>query len=242
MTKLKRGISASSTSKRGGKKLIRRHKSPTFKGKPTAKLTNEKHVWKTSLSSGEFLVAGVDEVGRGSLAGPVVAAVVCWGSHQPQIEGVNDSKKLTERQRTYLAKKIKENALDWAVGYASVQEIDKLNILQATFLAMKRSFDALSLTPHHILVDGTSCPSNAGNYSFTPIPQGDSHSYTIAAASIIAKVERDIFMTKLADENPEFECWKSSKGYATKEHRSKIRELGLTIHHRQTFCSNSLKS
>jgi ribonuclease HII len=177
------------------------------------------------------LVAGVDEVGRGPLAGAVVAAAVILDPENP-IVGLTDSKKLTEKKRETLSIEIKEKALSWAFGRAEIEEIDELNILHATMLAMKRAVEALSITPVHCLIDGNRCPDL--NCSSEAIIKGDLKEQAIGAASIIAKVERDHEMEKLDQVYPGYGLAKH-KGYPTKFHIQALQELGVTPIHRRSF-------
>jgi ribonuclease HII len=176
-------------------------------------------------------VAGVDEVGRGPLAGPVVTAAVILDPKRP-ITGLTDSKKLSEKRREILAEEIKEKALAWSIGRAEVEEIDKINILQATMQAMSRAVDYLSIQPDFVLVDGNrlpllSCPSEA-------VIKGDEKVEEISAASILAKVTRDNEMTELEQKYPGYGLAKH-KGYPTKQHIQALAELGATPIHRQSF-------
>ncbi len=177
-------------------------------------------------------IAGVDEAGRGPLAGPVVAAAVILPD-RISIPGIDDSKKLTPRQRSTLYPIIREEAKSVGVGIATSDEIDKLNILKATFVAMKRAIENLLWVPDYILVDGNhEIPA-----IFIPqeaIPKGDQLSVSISAASIIAKVERDAIMEKYHQMFPQYN-FKSNKGYATLEHRKAIRIHGYCPIHRKTF-------
>lgn len=182
------------------------------------------------------LIAGVDEAGRGPLAGPVVAAAVIF--HPTTfIAGVNDSKKLSHLQREKLFTLITEKALSYAYEAIPHTTIEEINILQASLLAMKRSVEKLSATPHLILIDGnktfaTAIPKKA-------IVKGDAKSFSIAAASIVAKVVRDEIMVKLSAEFPEYK-WEKNKGYATAEHIAAIKKYGITPYHRKTFLRNIL--
>ncbi len=176
-------------------------------------------------------VAGVDEVGRGPLAGPVVAAAVILDPNNP-IKGLMDSKKLTEKKRETLAIEIKEKALSWALGRAEVEEIDQINILQASLVAMSRAVAGLTMVPQQVLVDGNKCPD-------VPCPveaiiKGDSLVESISAASIIAKVARDTEMVQLDAEYPGYGLAKH-KGYPTAMHRQALIDLGVTIIHRRSY-------
>lgn len=182
--------------------------------------------------SGLLLEAGCDEAGRGCLSGPVVAAAVILNPENP-ILGLNDSKKLTERRRELLRPEIEEKALCFAVGIVSPAEIDEINILQASFLAMHRAIDKLLNKPEFLLIDGNRFKS------FEDIPhecmvKGDGRFQSIAAASILAKTYRDNLMQVLDLEYPMYN-WKQNKGYPTAEHRTAIAHHGTTPHHRMSF-------
>lgn len=178
------------------------------------------------------LEAGCDEVGRGCLCGPVVAsAVILAGEYANAL--INDSKKLSKASREELAVEIKSNAIAWAVAEASVLEIDQINILNASYLAMSRAVSQLSITPEHLLIDGNRFKSNL-NIPFDCVVKGDGKYAAIAAASILAKVHRDELMRKLSIEFPGY-GWEHNVGYPTREHREAIRIIGTTPHHRKTF-------
>ena len=176
-------------------------------------------------------IAGVDEVGRGPLAGDVVAAAVILDPARP-IEGLRDSKKLTEKRREELAVQIREQAIAWAVTRASVAEIDELNILHASMLAMKRAVEALNPQPGYVLVDGNRLP--VWSYASEPVVKGDDRVPAIAAASILAKVQRDTELIALEEQYPGYGFAKH-KGYPTAAHLSALRELGVTPVHRRSF-------
>ena len=176
-------------------------------------------------------IAGVDEVGRGPLAGPVLAAAVILHPDRP-IVGLADSKKLSVKQREFLCEKIKNEALAWSIAEASVEEIDELNILQASLLAMKRAVLALPVVPDQVLVDGTFCP--AVPQPCEAIIKGDSKIAEISAASILAKVTRDRMMEKLGLEYPGYGFEKHS-GYPTPTHLQALQTLGVSKIHRKTF-------
>ncbi len=176
-------------------------------------------------------VAGVDEVGRGPLAGPVVAAAVILGDGV-EIEGAADSKALTAKDRTELAKEIHARAAAVAIGAASAREIDRLNILRATARAMNRALGRLAVAPDHVVVDGL--PVRDLEWEHDAVVGGDAIVHSIACASIVAKVCRDRLMTRLAARYPEY-GWERNMGYATREHREAVRRCGLTPHHRTTF-------
>lgn len=177
------------------------------------------------------LIAGVDEVGRGPLVGDVVTAAVILDPNKP-IEGLTDSKKLTEKKRVLLSESIKENALCWAVGRASPAEIDELNILHATMLAMQRAVAGLSIQPEMVLIDGNRCPDLP--YPAQSVIKGDALVPEISAASIIAKVTRDIEMHDLDRDYPDYGFAKH-KGYPTAVHMEKLAQLGPTPFHRKSF-------
>ena len=180
----------------------------------------------------DVIEAGCDEAGRGCLAGSVYAAAVIL---PPDFKNdlLNDSKQLTEHQRYLLREVIEREAVAWAVGIVTPEEIDKINILKASFLAMHRAIDQLKVRPEHLLIDGN---------RFIPYPEiphttvvkGDGKYLSIAAASILAKTYRDDYMHQLALEYPEYH-WKENKGYPTKAHREAIRKYGITPYHRKTF-------
>lgn len=176
--------------------------------------------------------AGCDEVGRGCLAGPVVAAAVILPGNYSN-RWINDSKKLGKRQREDLIEEIKDKALAWQIAEATVAEIDKINILNASFLAMSRAVQGLILQPEHLLIDGNRWKSTL-TIPYTCVIKGDGKYASIAAASILAKVHRDKFMEKLAEEFPHY-AWERNAGYPTKAHRSGIQEFGDCIWHRKSF-------
>ena len=176
-------------------------------------------------------VAGVDEVGRGPLAGPVMAAAVMLDPRDIP-DGLNDSKLLSLRRREALYPLILERAVV-AIGSASVEEIDEINILQASHLAMRRAVQALPERPDHVLVDGRMVPRGL-NLPATGIVKGDGLSLSIAAASIVAKIRRDALMVDLAQQHPGY-GWETNKGYPSKSHRLALRDLGVTPHHRRSF-------
>ncbi len=175
-------------------------------------------------------IAGIDEVGRGPLAGPVIAAAVILDRKNIP-EGINDSKKIPKAKRILLAEKIKENSI-YAYGAASEIEIDEINILQASLLAMKRASDRLSVVPKTTLIDGNFKPDIKNNT--ISIIKGDSKSVSIAAASILAKVYRDEIMLKYSKQFPEY-GFQTNSGYGTKEHLSALKNHGITPIHRKSF-------
>ena len=176
-------------------------------------------------------VAGLDEVGRGPLAGPVVAAAVIFRP-EDRVPGVVDSKLLTAEEREELVVEIRRRALCVGVGAASPREVDRLNILRASHLAMERALDKLSIRPGHVLVDGLPVPSLGTEH--TAVVKGDRKSYTIASASIVAKTTRDGLMRRLAERYPDY-GWDTNVGYSTPEHLDALGECGATPHHRRSF-------
>lgn len=183
-------------------------------------------------SRGVQIVAGVDEAGRGPLAGPVVAAAVVMPA-ECRIRGANDSKLLTAEKREQLAVRIVARAVCYAVGAASCREIDRLNIRRATALAMQRAIQRLRVRPEHLLVDGLPVPE-LGLHWQTAVVDGDEKVHAIACASILAKVWRDRLMQRLAPRYPGY-GWDRNKGYGTPEHLCALNQLGLTPHHRRSF-------
>ncbi len=179
----------------------------------------------------DLVVAGVDEVGRGPLVGDVVTAAVILDPAKP-IEGLADSKKLSDKKRDALYDLIVDNALAYAVGRASPDEIDELNILHATMLAMQRAVNGLAIMPQHVLIDGNRCP--VLSMSSQAVVKGDARVEEISAASIIAKVTRDREMEALDKEFPQFGFAKH-KGYPTKLHMEMIEQFGVTPYHRRSF-------
>ena len=177
------------------------------------------------------LVCGIDEAGRGPLAGPVVAAAVILDPARP-IAGLNDSKKLSEKKRDALAVLIREQAVAWCVAEASVEEIDRLNILHATMLAMQRAVAGLAVRAESALVDGNRCPQL--DIPVEAVVKGDARSLSIAAASLVAKLLRDRIMVDLAQQHPGY-GWEVNAGYPTKAHRQALLDLGVTPYHRRSF-------
>lgn len=178
-------------------------------------------------------IAGVDEAGRGPLFGPVVAAAVILPKGI-YLEGINDSKKLTEKKREKLYKEIKEKAISYSIGIIDNKVIDKINILEATRLAMKKAIEGLSIKPDHVLIDAEKKVDITS--TITAIIKGDSLSQTIAAASIIAKVTRDKMICEYDKQYPEYGLAKH-KGYGTRQHTEAIKKYGITDLHRTSFCS-----
>jgi len=189
---------------------------------------DDDHLIKTSQY---VLVAGVDEAGRGPLAGPVVAAAVILDPLRP-IDGLADSKILSERKRDGLFEIIKADALSWSVGIASVEEIDEFNILQATLLAMQRAVNGLAIQPDEVLIDGNRLPSLL--IPAQAIVKGDSKVKVISAASIVAKVVRDKIMVDYYQKYPDF-SFHLHKGYGTQQHLAEIEQFGFLPIHRKTF-------
>jgi ribonuclease HII len=182
------------------------------------------------------LTAGVDEAGRGPLAGPVVAAAVILDGRRP-IRGIADSKQLTPAVREALAVRIRSRSLAWGLGCADPCEIDALNILQATLLAMRRALLALGTAPAHVIVDGDRCPNLAGlpfDCSFEAVVAADTSVTCVAAASIVAKVARDQYMRELDDRYPGYD-FARHKGYGTAGHLAALRRLGPSPVHRRSF-------
>ena len=189
-----------------------------------------------AAENGYIAVCGVDEAGRGPLAGPVCAAAVIL----PQglvIEGLNDSKKLSEKKREMLYDKVTENALAWSVAFASEAEIDEINILQATFLAMKRAVEGLGIKADYALIDGNRMPPLDINGE--TVIKGDSLSMSIAAASIIAKVTRDRLMLEIDKEYPQY-LFSQHKGYGTALHYEMLEKHGISPVHRRSFLKKIL--
>ncbi|WP_455106059.1 ribonuclease HII [Prevotella pallens] len=176
--------------------------------------------------------AGCDEAGRGCLAGSVYAAAVILPPNYKN-ELLNDSKQLSERKRYLLRSIIENDAVAWAVGVVTAEEIDKINILNASILAMHRALDALKVQPEAIIVDGNRFkPYN--DVPYTTIVKGDGKYLSIAAASILAKTYRDDYMKTIAEEYPQYD-WKSNKGYPTNKHRAAIKKYGISPYHRKSF-------
>jgi ribonuclease HII len=177
------------------------------------------------------IIAGVDEVGRGCLAGPVFAAAVILNKNI-NIKNIKDSKKITFNKRVSLSEYIKKNSI-YAIGTASVEEIYKINILNASLLSMKRALNKLKYKPSIAYIDGIYAPKNL-NIEYKTFIKGDEKITCISAASIVAKVSRDLFMINLAKNHPGY-LWQKNFGYGTKEHLVALKKYGITRHHRKTF-------
>ena len=182
--------------------------------------------------SKDMIEAGCDEAGRGCLAGSVYAAAVILPPDY-QNPDLNDSKKLTDKKRKALREQIERDAVAWAVGIVTPDEIDKINILNASILAMHRALDQLKVRPEAVIVDGNRFKPYQ-NLPYTTIVKGDGKYLAIAAASILAKTYRDDYMDALAEEYPQYD-WKSNKGYPTKKHRAAIKQFGVTPYHRMSY-------
>ncbi|MCX7884270.1 MAG: ribonuclease HII [Caloramator sp.] len=196
---------------------------------------NNRKIYETELYNLNFkAIAGVDEVGRGPLAGPVYAAAVILNPEVDIIE-IKDSKKLSHIQRTIISEKIKNKCMDFSIGIATVEEIEKINILNATKLAMKRAIEGLKTKPDYLLIDAINLEDI--NIPQRSIIKGDDLSISIGAASIIAKVERDLYMNKISDKYPQYKFDKN-KGYGTKEHIDAIKKYGICEIHRKQFIKN----
>src|SRR3954465_5493303 len=179
------------------------------------------------------LLAGRDEVGGGPIAGPVVPCAVIMPPDPRAIAGVDDSKRLTHDQRVRLAVKIRERAVAFSLGAASVREIDTINIYQASVLAMRRALERLKVAPDHVVIDGRRMPTLP--IPHTAVAHGDARCFSIACASIVAKVTRDLLMTRLAKRYPHY-IWEHNAGYTTREHVTGLTLHGITPHHRRSFC------
>jgi ribonuclease HII len=207
--------------------------------KKTIDTTNRLYAFDKEIApTPDVCIAGIDEAGRGPLAGPVVAAAVVLDLDKP-IPCVNDSKKLSAKRREQLYGEITSHARAFATGSASVKEIDGMNILQATFLAMQRALEALRAPWTLVLVDGNQCIRDLPQERQRTIVQGDARSASIAAASIIAKVTRDRIMEDYHRHFPEYD-FLNNKGYGTAAHCRSILEHGLCEHHRRSFCEKIL--
>ena len=191
-----------------------------------------------SFHTENCIEAGCDEAGRGCLAGAVFAAAVVF---PPDFvcERLNDSKKLTEKQRVSLVPIIKENALAWAISSVEPQKIDEINILNASILAMQNAVEQLKITPEHLIIDGNRF-KNYKNIPHHTIVKGDGKFLSIAAASVLAKIARDEYMSLIHNEFPQYD-WQKNKGYPTEKHRKAIQEFGITPYHRKSFQLVDLK-
>ena len=192
---------------------------------------NQRQNQRSEVKNLMKIIAGVDEVGRGSLIGPVYASAVILKKSINQ-KLLKDSKSLSKKEREHLYTYIKKNST-WSIGKASVKEIEKLNILQASLLAMKRAIKKLKRKPTHVLIDGNKTPE-LENYNLKSVIKGDKKIPSISAASIIAKVSRDKFITTLSKKNKGYD-WDKNFGYGTKQHLKALKKLGITKHHRKTF-------
>ena len=192
---------------------------------------NQRQNQRSEVKNLMKIIAGVDEVGRGSLIGPVYASAVILKKSINQ-KLLKDSKSLSKKEREYLCKYIKKNST-WSIGKASVKEIEELNILQASLLAMKRAIKKLKKKPTLVLIDGNKTPE-LENYNLKSVIKGDKKIPSISAASIIAKVSRDKFITTLSKKNKGYD-WDKNFGYGTKQHLKALKKLGITKHHRKTF-------
>jgi ribonuclease HII len=211
--------------------------APTNQGPTRRRHVPRRKRWTTierdlRLEKGPLL-AGVDEVGRGPIAGPVVACAVIMPADARAIVGVDDSKRLTHDQRIRLAVKIRERAVAFALGAASVREIDRINIYQASVLAMRRALGRLVVRPDHVVIDGRVMRTLP--IPHTAVVHGDARCFSIACASILAKVTRDLLMTRLAVRYPQY-IWDHNAGYTTRAHVAGLTAHGITPHHRRSFC------
>ncbi len=190
------------------------------------------------INSGKSYVCGVDEAGRGPLAGPVCAAAVILPQGL-QIEGLNDSKKLSEKKREALYDIIIEKAIAYNIAFGTLEEIEEYNILEATYIAMNRAIDGLKIKPDHALIDGNRVPKGI-KVPCDTVVKGDAKSFSIAAASILAKVTRDRLLLEYDELYPEYN-FKKHKGYGTKEHYEAINKYGVCKIHRLSFLKNVIK-
>ena len=197
----------------------------------TYEIENQAH------ADGYKVICGVDEAGRGPLAGPVYAAAVILPDGLEEL-GINDSKKMTEKKREALFDIICDHAIAYGIGFATEKEIDEINILNATFLAMRRAVEAMGEKPDLVLVDGNRKPVTG--YEEVTVVKGDAKSISIAAASILAKVSRDRYMKELAERHPEYK-FEQHKGYGTKLHYEMIEQYGILPDHRRSFLKKILE-
>lgn len=207
-------------------------RGPSSKGRALYRLKRWTHIERDIRRERGPLLAGVDEVGRGPIAGPVVACAVIMPPDMRAIRGVDDSKVLTAQERNKLAVRIRERALAFAIGAASVREIERLNIYQASVLAMRRALSRLAVRPDHVIIDGKAMRTLPVPH--TAIVHGDARCHSIACASIIAKVTRDLLMARLAVRYPAY-TWERNVGYTTRAHIRGLDSHGITPHHRRSF-------
>lgn len=193
---------------------------------------------KSLIAQGKNYICGVDEAGRGPLAGPVCAAAVIL-PEDCVIEGLNDSKKLSEKKRETLYDIIIEKAISYSIAFGTLEEIEEYNILEATYIAMNRAIDGLDIKPDHALIDGNRVPKGI-KVPCDTVVKGDSKSFSIAAASILAKVTRDRLLLQYDELYPEYN-FKKHKGYGTKEHYEAINKYGVCKIHRLSFLKNVIK-
>ena len=193
---------------------------------------------KSLIAQGKNYICGVDEAGRGPLAGPVCAAAVIL-PEDCVIEGLNDSKKLSEKKREALYDIIIEKAISYSIAFGTLEEIEEYNILEATYIAMNRAIDGLDIKPDHALIDGNRVPKGI-KVPCDTVVKGDSKSFSIAAASILAKVTRDRLLLQYDELYPEYN-FKKHKGYGTKEHYEAINKYGVCKIHRLSFLKNVIK-
>ena len=193
---------------------------------------------KALIAQGKNYICGVDEAGRGPLAGPVCAAAVIL-PEDCVIEGLNDSKKLSEKKREALYDIIIEKAISYSIAFGTLEEIEEYNILEATYIAMNRAIDGLDIKPDHALIDGNRVPKGI-KVPCDTVVKGDSKSFSIAAASILAKVTRDRLLLQYDELYPEYN-FKKHKGYGTKEHYEAINKYGVCKIHRLSFLKNVIK-
>lgn len=207
-------------------------KGPAAKGRAPYRLKRWTHIERDLRIERGPLLAGVDEVGRGPIAGPVVACAVIMPPDMRAIRGVDDSKALTAQERQKLVGRIQERAVAWALGAASVREIERFNIYQASVLAMRRALGRLSVQPDHVIIDGKAMRTLPIQH--TAIVHGDARCFSIACASIVAKVTRDRLMARLAQRYPAY-TWERNAGYTTRAHIRGLDSAGITPHHRRSF-------
>jgi ribonuclease HII len=207
-------------------------KGPAGKSRAPYRIKRWTHIERDLRKERGPLLAGVDEVGRGPIAGPVVAAAVIMPPDMRAIRGVDDSKALTPQERQKLVGRIQERAIAWSLGAASVREIERLNIYQASVLAMRRALQRLRVQPDHVIIDGKAMRTLP--IPHTAIIHGDARCFSIACASIVAKVTRDRLMANLAVRYPAY-TWERNVGYTTRAHIRGLDASGITPHHRRSF-------